>query len=64
MRSLLFQHYFANASVHCAYYLGPGASTAACQTLGNLCVLQMYDMESAACAHFREIEARARAPLF
>eukprot|EP01036_Dinobryon_divergens_P025709 gene25709-34286_t len=56
--SLTMQHYFVSAAATCTYIGGP-AGQAACQTLANLCVLQMFDLTSQACiAHFAVINNR------
>lgn len=57
--SLTMQHYFTAAAAACTYYGGP-EGVAGCQTLANLCALQMFDATSQACiAHFAVVTARA-----
>jgi meckelin len=56
--SIIFQHYFIKSAARCTYYGGP-ADIQQCQTLANLCVLQMYDSSSDACdAFISAVEAR------
>ena len=59
VQSLTFQHYFVSAAALCTHYLGP-VGMAACQTLANLCALQMFDVTSQACvAHLAVVNNRA-----
>jgi hypothetical protein len=41
LTSSTLQHYFLNATVNCYYFKGP-QNAASCQTLANLCVLQVW----------------------
>jgi meckelin len=52
--SVTFAHYFTKAAAECHYY-GGTLKHAACQVLANLCVLQIYDTSSQACAAFRTV---------
>ena len=54
--SLTFKHYLINATANCYFYKGP-ENSANCQTLANLCVLQLYDAKSGACEAFAAIES-------
>jgi meckelin len=53
--SLTLKHYFVNATAQCYFYRGP-ESNPNCQTLANLCVLQLYDPTSSACLAYAELE--------
>ena len=51
--SMIYEHYFLNAAATCEYGPQYEASTKiACQTLVNLCTLQLYQMNTAACAQY------------
>lgn len=52
--SIIILHYFVEAATRCFYYGGP-SDIASCETLGNLCVLQMYSSTSGACIAFAQI---------
>lgn len=54
LQSLTILHYFVKAATSCTYLGGP-QNLADCQTLANLCVLQMYDGTSSACAALNSI---------
>jgi len=54
MESLVMKHHFLNASTNCFYYNGP-ENIANCQTLANLCVMQMYWPDSEVCELFEDI---------
>jgi meckelin len=49
--SAYFAHTFPAAAVGCRGYK-PGADPSACQALANLCVLQLYDPTTSACAMY------------
>ena len=49
LQSLTLLHYFVKSATACTYLGGP-QNLPDCNTLANLCVLQMYDSTSAACA--------------
>ena len=53
--SSTFRHYFVRVATQCKYYGGSEEDSAACQVLGNLCVLQLYDASSIACSTFLSI---------
>jgi meckelin len=53
--SSTFRHYFVWAATNCKYYGGSVEDQAACQTLANLCVLQLYDNAAVVCATFISI---------
>jgi len=56
--SLTFQHYYLNAAARCTYFGTPG-DVRYCHQLANLCLMQMYDDESAACiAHNNIVSQR------
>ena len=48
LQSLTILHYFVKAATDCTYFGGPG-NLADCNTLANLCVLQLYDSSTAVC---------------
>lgn len=52
--SITIQHYYAKAAAECKYY-GGASNQRACQILGNLCVLQMYDASFGPCKDFQTI---------
>lgn len=47
-------HYFTRAASYCAYY-GGAQDNRYCQTLANLCVLQLYDDSTIVCQTFQSI---------
>ncbi|EQC37668.1 hypothetical protein, variant [Saprolegnia diclina VS20] len=57
--SAIFEHYFTSAAVGCYYYSNED-NNGACQTLGNLCVLQMFASSSAACSLLRQLASSSR----
>ena len=44
-------HYFTKAATHCSFYGGP-QDLPYCQMLANLCVLQLYNDQTAACSTY------------
>lgn len=57
--SLTLKHYFVSAATYCTYYRGP-QDNAHCQSLANLCVLQLYAQDSEACiAHQALLTSRS-----
>eukprot|EP00804_Cyclotella_cryptica_P009607 CCRYP_006304-RC/>CCRYP_006304-RC protein AED:0.04 eAED:0.04 QI:1898/0.4/0.66/1/0.6/0.66/6/31/1047 len=51
--SITFSHYYLRAASQCEFFQWvPGDRLQSCQVLGNLCVLNMYDEDSAACKQF------------
>lgn len=55
---MTFRHYFVYAASLCSHY-GGDIAAAACQTLANLCALQLFDITSEACvAHLDVINSR------
>ncbi|CAM9514327.1 unnamed protein product [Ascophyllum nodosum] len=54
--SLTFQHLLTWAGASCYSYTGTGGDgLQACQTLGNLCILQLHSPSSSACSLFSEV---------
>lgn len=53
--SAYLQHYFLAAAVGCRGYK-PGQDAAPCQSLANLCVLQMYDTTSSVCQIYQSMQ--------
>ena len=51
VQSAVFTQFFLSAAVECQV----NADATGCQVLGNLCVLTLYDEESAACELYRDI---------
>jgi len=48
--SIVLSHYYLRAASECEYFGRVGAlSFASCQTLANLCVMQLYDRRTTAC---------------
>ena len=56
VQSLTIQHYFTAAATACRYH-SSSLDSVACQTLANLCVLQLYDLSFGACALYLQIQA-------
>ncbi|OQS06005.1 transmembrane protein [Thraustotheca clavata] len=57
--SALMEHYFLSSAINCYYYSNEDSNTA-CQVLGNLCVLQMFDPTTSACALLQQLAASSR----
>ncbi|KDO27283.1 hypothetical protein SPRG_07532 [Saprolegnia parasitica CBS 223.65] len=55
----ILEHYFTSAAIGCYYYSNED-NNGACQTLGNLCVLQMFATSSAACSLLRQLASSSR----
>ena len=54
--STTFDHYYSNAASKCEFLSGMNSEgLKACQTLANLCVMQMYDKDSTACSEFDQV---------
>ena len=49
LQSLTILHYFVKAATSCTYFGGP-QDLPDCNTLANLCVLQLYDSANSVCA--------------
>ena len=61
VHSIIFSHYYLKSASMCEFLEGLNSdSQRACQTLGNLCVLNSYREESDACRQFQQIISRAR----
>lgn len=56
---VLYQHYYLQAGVGC-YFYNDERDIKSCQTLANLCVLQHFDHEQAACELFEDIQSQGR----
>ena len=54
LSSITFEHYYVKSAVRCKYYSGP-EDMEYCQALANLCVLQLYNDQTSACATFLDI---------
>jgi len=55
--SLIHSHIYLDAASHCEYFKWYSKrSRAGCQSLANLCTLQLYDNEAAACTEYKLIE--------
>lgn len=54
--SMTVSHYYAKAAAYCKYY-GGSHDLQYCETLANLCVLQMYNPAVGACLAFNGIAA-------
>jgi hypothetical protein len=54
--SLTLLHYFTRAAAACTYF-GGTLNLADCQTLANLCVLQLYDDSATACITYSRVLA-------
>jgi meckelin len=57
--SRVFEHYFLSAASYCTFY-GGAQDNHHCQTLANLCVLQLYDTNSQACSAFLNLVTSGR----
>ena len=56
LHSIVFSHYYLSSASTCEYRNGSHKHNfAACQTLGNLCVLSSYNEDSNACLQFQQI---------
>jgi hypothetical protein len=54
--SLVYSHHYVKSAAECEYFQGSsGESLQSCQALGNLCVMSMYDEDSAACKQYLKI---------
>ena len=59
--SIVFSHYYMHAASECEYFRGVNIKGfTACQTLGNLCVMQLYDQDTSACRLLRNIISEER----
>ncbi len=58
--SVIFSHYYLKSASECEYYKGTSQGLQSCQALSNLCVINMYDEEAAACKEL-EIISQKRA---
>ena len=59
LNSIVHSHYYLKSASQCEYFQGvSGESLQACQLLGNLCVLNMYDEHSVACKQYSTIAQR------
>lgn len=54
VQSIVLQHYYVKAVTGCTYF-GGSLNLQDCQTLANLCVLQLYDDTATACVDFLAI---------
>ena len=62
--SIIYSHYYLKAASKCEYLESTfmyDESLSSCQTLGNLCVLNLYDLSSTSCRQFQNIIAEDRA---
>jgi hypothetical protein len=54
--SIVFSHHYLRAASECEYFRSVRSiGFAACQTLANLCVMQLFDPETSACRQFFNI---------
>jgi meckelin len=59
LESITFSHYYLKAASSCEFFRwASGESLQSCQVLGNLCVMNMYDEDSAACKQLLAISQR------
>ncbi|KAL9181414.1 hypothetical protein ACHAXT_010219 [Thalassiosira profunda] len=59
LESITFSHLYQRAAGDCEHFDGSSASSLqACQALGNLCVMSMYDEDAPACRQFEAILQR------
>jgi meckelin len=56
--SIIFSHSYLRSASLCEFFSASQDSLQACQALGNLCVMSMYDENSAACRSYLSIVER------
>eukprot|EP00956_Cyclotella_meneghiniana_P018767 scaffold31598_cov74-Cyclotella_meneghiniana.AAC.5 len=59
LNSIIYSHYYLRSASLCEFFQSASdKSLEACQTLANLCVMSMYDEDSAACKQYSTIQQR------